>query len=50
MFYTVKTSVAFFAHQGQMCFSLDRDIVECNCDFRADRRPSWMPPPENILT
>jgi hypothetical protein len=50
MFYNVKTSVEFFAHRGQMCFSLDHDMAECNCDFQAGCRPSWMPPPENVQT
>lgn len=49
MFYGVKASVEFFAHRGQMCFSLEHDIDKCNCDFQAGRRPSWMAPPENGL-
>jgi hypothetical protein len=47
-FYLVKASVEFFAHRGQMCFSLKHDMSECNCDFQAGRRPSWIPLPENV--
>jgi hypothetical protein len=46
-FYMVKVSVEFFAHRGQMCFSLEHDTDRCKCDFQAGPRPSWMPPPEN---
>jgi hypothetical protein len=49
MFCMAKASVEFFAHRGKMCFSLEHDVNECNCDFQAGPRPSWMPPPENLL-
>ena len=50
MFYIAKTSVEFFAHRGQMCFSLEHDMNECNCDFQVGRRPSWIPLPEHVKT
>jgi len=48
-FCMVKASVEFFAHRGQMCFSLEHETDKCNCDFQAIPRPSWLPPPENGL-
>ncbi len=49
-FYMVKASVEFFAHRGQMCFSLEHHTDKCNCDYQAGPRPSWMPPPESVLS
>jgi hypothetical protein len=46
-YYTVKVSVEFFAHRGQMCFSVEHDMEECNCVIKTGRRPIWMPPPEH---
>jgi hypothetical protein len=47
-FYNVKCSVEFFAHRGQMCYSINHDMAKCNCDYPEVRRPSWMPPPEVV--
>ncbi|CAF1192827.1 unnamed protein product [Adineta ricciae] len=46
--YIVKLSVEFFCHRGQMCYSLEHDSGNCNCEIKTGRRPIWMPPPEIV--